>query len=462
MIHIKFTGNLAVSWTTSTEERVLHQFWKQIYRRLVPDYDTPYAPDLELPFYILSKERMLLPAGLAWNLVEFLKETETPFNIIAAHTQTSFSFEQKPTLRDDQQAPFRQLVRTGQATLIAPPGFGKTIVALSVIAHLQQTALWIAPTPELAYQVIEKADQFLDFQAYNTVDEKEGVYLGNGFNVISIPFLERNRAFTLPLCSILIVDEVHRLESPLDHMSPPLIPRIINDIASLRKIGLTANEPSEFVKQLLGPVWTRITLSDLQQTGAVIRPRYVPVASPHSGSATRNTRDAISALTRDMARNEEIVQLVVDLSNSGHKVLVLSSQVQHCKHLVKLLTQKLGEAVQLFSGGGKAVAERIELLKRISLGDIRVLVGSDPLFEGIDLPVFDRVVLSLPSQDPAVFLQQVGRIMRPAINKRDAVVYDVVDHGSPHLRRLARDRRRFLTEALEWQTDPSIHQFDEL
>ena len=47
--------------------------------------------------------------------------------------------------------------------------------------------------------------------------------------------------------------------------------------------------------------------------------------------------------------------------------------------------------------------------------------------EGLDIPRADRLFLVQPVRDATAIQQAVGRIMRPAPGKADALVYDFVD-----------------------------------
>ena len=47
--------------------------------------------------------------------------------------------------------------------------------------------------------------------------------------------------------------------------------------------------------------------------------------------------------------------------------------------------------------------------------------------EGLDIPRADRLFLVQPVRDATAIQQSVGRIMRPAPGKTDALVYDFVD-----------------------------------
>jgi superfamily II DNA or RNA helicase len=66
---------------------------------------------------------------------------------------------------------------------------------------------------------------------------------------------------------------------------------------------------------------------------------------------------------------------------------------------------------------------------------IRVLVTVDVVSEGFDVPAASCAILLRPTQSLGLYLQQVGRVLRPAPGKEHAVILDhvgnVTRHGFP-------------------------------
>jgi superfamily II DNA or RNA helicase len=69
--------------------------------------------------------------------------------------------------------------------------------------------------------------------------------------------------------------------------------------------------------------------------------------------------------------------------------------------------------------------EREEVLKAFQLGDLRVLVSSRVLNEGLDVPEADVGIVVGGSLGQREHVQRVGRLLRPRPGKR-AVVYELV------------------------------------
>jgi superfamily II DNA or RNA helicase len=85
--------------------------------------------------------------------------------------------------------------------------------------------------------------------------------------------------------------------------------------------------------------------------------------------------------------------------------------------------------------GEMAPALRVTTLEAYAEGRIDVLVNVYVLTEGWDDPPTSCAILARGCGTPGLFLQMVGRILRPAPNKRDALLLDlrgvVHVHGRP-------------------------------
>jgi superfamily II DNA or RNA helicase len=104
--------------------------------------------------------------------------------------------------------------------------------------------------------------------------------------------------------------------------------------------------------------------------------------------------------------------------------------------------------------------DRDALVARFAAGELQVLVTVDVVSEGFDCPGAAVAILLRPTQSEGLYLQQVGRVLRPAPGKAAAIILDHVGnvhrHGFPddhrdwtlarcpptHAARAARQRHR--------------------
>jgi superfamily II DNA or RNA helicase len=71
----------------------------------------------------------------------------------------------------------------------------------------------------------------------------------------------------------------------------------------------------------------------------------------------------------------------------------------------------------------------------LARGDLQVLANCGLISEGLDVPGVHAAILLRPTKSLALYLQQVGRALRPAPNKPRALILDcagnVFQHGPP-------------------------------
>ena len=72
------------------------------------------------------------------------------------------------------------------------------------------------------------------------------------------------------------------------------------------------------------------------------------------------------------------------------------------------------------------MSDRDEILKQFQLGQIDVIASMKCLDEGIDIPRAETAIFCSSTGNPRQFIQRRGRILRKHIDKRNAVIHDLV------------------------------------
>ena len=80
--------------------------------------------------------------------------------------------------------------------------------------------------------------------------------------------------------------------------------------------------------------------------------------------------------------------------------------------------------------GTLTAAERTDRLGCFKAGKVRVLVSVDLISEGFDVPACDCAVLLRPTASLSVYLQQIGRALRPS--DREAIILDCAGNSQQH------------------------------
>lgn len=89
-------------------------------------------------------------------------------------------------------------------------------------------------------------------------------------------------------------------------------------------------------------------------------------------------------------------------------------------------------------------AERRRLIRGLGTGEVQVLTSCMIISEGTDVPSVTGAILLRPTQSVSLYLQMVGRCLRPAPGKTHAVINDHV--GNSHRHGLPTDPREWSLE----------------
>jgi superfamily II DNA or RNA helicase len=107
-----------------------------------------------------------------------------------------------------------------------------------------------------------------------------------------------------------------------------------------------------------------------------------------------------------------------------------------------------------------ALNQRKDLIRSIGDGRLNVLTSCDVISEGTDIPAVAGAILLRPTQSLIVYLQQVGRVLRPKPDGSPAIILDhvnnVVRMGMPDA-----DREWSLEGRSKRPAAPSVRQCPE-
>lgn len=82
--------------------------------------------------------------------------------------------------------------------------------------------------------------------------------------------------------------------------------------------------------------------------------------------------------------------------------------------------------------GAMPEEDRRIALKRFVAGDVQVLSNCMVLTEGTDLPMASVAVIARPTKSAGLYVQMVGRVLRPWPGKKNALVLDVLGASEEH------------------------------
>jgi len=110
----------------------------------------------------------------------------------------------------------------------------------------------------------------------------------------------------------------------------------------------------------------------------------------------------------------------------GARAIVFCSGIEHAKH-VRDEFNAAGYRFELLVGAPHmSDTERTAVNKRLRRGEINGACTVDLVSEGYDLPDLECCIMLRPTASEALFLQQVGRVMRPSPGKTECWLLDHV------------------------------------
>lgn len=342
------------------------------------------------------------------------------------------------TLRPDQRALLdaaRAAIRHGTRKFIlqGSTGFGKTVIAASILAGIAargKRAWFVNHRRELVRQSVLTLTTAADLtvgivQAGIRMDPREPI------QVCAIQSLARRLA-RLPDPDVIVLDEAHHTASK---SWADLIARYPRAVI----IGLTAS-PIRLDGQGLG-AWFDVLLEG-PSTAALIAaghlapyrlvapPSRVDLTGVHMLGGDYNKREADTAMQASTVVGNALTEYARRCA--GQRALLFLWSVAASR-----------ETVARFQAAGIAAAhvdgetperERDAIMARFRAGDLRVLSNVDLVSEGFDVPAIEAVFLLRPTASLGLYLQQVGRALRPAPGKTALIVDHVRNyerHGLP-------------------------------
>jgi superfamily II DNA or RNA helicase len=116
---------------------------------------------------------------------------------------------------------------------------------------------------------------------------------------------------------------------------------------------------------------------------------------------------------------------------SGQQAIAFCCNVKHAASVCDAF-KTAGITAELLLG---STDNREEVVADFAAHRTKVLVTVDVVSEGFDVPAASCAILLRPTQSLGLYLQQVGRVLRPAPNKPAALILDhvgnVTRHGFP-------------------------------
>ncbi len=391
-----------------------------------------------------SGDAVSLPRGFLQTLVGFLKENNVAHTIrfdIPRFEETSYQSQIDLT---PAQAPIVQTA-TGcdQGVIVAPSGSGKTIIGLELIARRQFPALILVHRKQLLDQWVERIQTFLGI-AKTHIGQYSGTKkkLGKQITVGLLQSLARKGDLTelKDKFGTIIVDECH-------HIPAATFREVIAQLNPKYIYGLTAtpkrkHNDEKLIYIYIGDVIAQMETSDI--VPAIDSPRQPPevlVRTTKLNIPFKFTTDHLQLLAKvicfDTARNQMIIEDILNKVGDGKRLLVLSERKEHLEILAMYLK---GKCETIVISGDDSARSRKSKLKQIESGHYRVILSTGQFFgEGIDIRGISCLILAFPFSFEGKLVQYMGRLRD--IGEQKTIV-DYRDTQIPFLEKQFKQRER--------------------
>ena len=410
---------------------------------------------------------IMLPRGCEEKLVGLAKEQGFTCAIEEKHNSGApIRVEFSGSLRERQQKAADALLHYENGILMAPTGFGKTVIGAYLIGELKMRTLIIVPKTNLIDQWKERLGQFLDIEddrpplltkSGKPSKRKRPVIgqIGGGKNapsgivdIATFQSLSVKDDMGIPRAKpvvesydLVICDECH-------YGAAPNLELVMKRVNARRVYGLSATpKRSDGLEGIIymhcGPVRHKVDPKEQaveQGFKRILQPRFtrIRLASLESGSSFNQVVDA---LCEHSARNALIVEDAIGAVKAGRTPLVIANRKEHVAELARLLRESEVEVFTLTGEGTmREKRERIEQVRNAAQAHCAIVATGGYIGEGFDLPQLDTLLLASPYSFEGVITQYSGRLHRESEGKDDVIVYDYVDTSVPMLERMYKKR----------------------
>ena len=240
------------------------------------------------------------------------------------------------------------------------------------------------------------------------------------------------RLASLPPPDLIVFDEAH-------HTGAAQWQQIYDAFPEARKIGLTATPWRLDGKGLgtwFGTMVQGPTVAELMMQGSLSRYRLFAPSQPDTSAVSMQAGDFkradLATIMDKPSITGDAVQHYRQLA-SGKRAVAFAVSIEHSRHVAASF-QAAGIPAEHVDGAMDH-GDRDAAIARFVAGQTLVLSNAELLGEGFDVPAIEAAILLRPTKSLSLHLQQVGRALRPAPGKAEAIILDhagnSLQHGLP-------------------------------
>ena len=431
------------------EQRLLRK--ELMVKAFVPK-SSPVQPE-PFPVYRESNKKIYIPRYYG-------NEMYGPPDAFEIDDGDEISLQFKGSLRDKQKPVVEKYLKHvddnggGGGCLALHTGFGKTCLALYIVAALKKKTIIIVHKEFLLRQWVERIEQFLPEAKVGRIQAKT-IDVENKDIVIcmlqSLSMKEYNKELFKGY-GLTIVDECH-------HISAEVFSRAFFKIVTKYTLGLSATIKrkdglTKIIKWFLGDIVCKVERKG--EDNVLVKAITYKIDDEKFNKIELNFRGQVNytgmikKICEFNRRTEFIIKVIKDtlVENKDQQIMILGHQKKQLEYIYEAIKHRVIATVGYYIGGMK------EQDLKISEGKKVIVATYAMAEEGLDIKTLTTLVMSTPKVDVT---QSVGRILRQ--KHKQALVIDIVDTHSLFQRHYSK-RRTFYKKQKFKLIESDIYKYE--
>lgn len=395
-----------------------------------------------------SDQEVMIPRGFSSTLVRFCNKENISYKIIdKREKKTPIEFQSEIVLQDHQEIALKRVQEKDFGVIVSPPGSGKTIIGLEIIAKKRQPALIIVHRKQLFDQWIERIQSFLK------IPKKEIGQIGNQkskigrlITVAMIQSLSRmndlsdiSNAF-----GTIIIDECHHI--PVKSFRETIIKFNAFYLYGLTATPIRKNNDQKLIFLYIGNILHQVNQHEylaIRNIRTEVNIKKTDLFAPFDYKIDKY--ETISRiLIHDTQRNSLIIKDIEDNAARFKTILILSERKAHVDILNLYLKDKF-ETITIH--GDDSEGARKSKIEQIKQGHFKIVISTGQYFgEGIDISNLECLFIVYPFSFEGKLIQYMGRIQRSG---KGPVIFDYRDSRIDYFEKMFKQRKRYYNKLLK-------------
>jgi len=458
-------------------------------------------PERTIRLYTLSEDKriMILPAGLFFLLKKYFvrSDVQNYLNTSEISTVDDLIFSMNDyknilpgiELRVVQLVAMRKILHYKRCVIQISTGGGKTEIMCGVVKVLNKktgvtpTTLILEPTVKLVESTINRFDKY-EIETSKYSENRE--IINNTVN-ISHPTslcndLKKNPDL-LDNVEILFGDECHHMSSDTFRTPTYSLSNIIYSVgmsaSAIDHSRVNSEQISEFNhKELLilgatGRVALNITAGSLIGNKQLSVPVLLVISNLADEPIGKDDITNWHVISKERLESDHRCQLIADTANYFHSVnrksLILVRTRRWAHKIMQLLDNyNLSDTCRASFGGGvfekyvdgEFIQDKDDVFSKYESGDCSILIGTSHLYEGVDIPNLDVIILGYGGKGERLQIQGLGRVLRLTKTGKMAWIVDFTDSADVVLSNHNRLRMKRYRELINIPEDKIFYNIE--